>query len=65
LTYRESQAVLGAISYVLGRGYPALPVHDSLIVPESAEAFAREGLTGAFKGLVGLVPKLKVNRADG
>ena len=65
LTFRESQAIVGAIGYVLGRGYPALPVHDSLIVPESAEAFAREDLTGAFKVLVGVEPRLKVNRADG
>jgi hypothetical protein len=58
LTYRESEAVFGAIGYVLSRGSLALPVHDAIIVPKSAEAFAREGLTRAFSVLVKVTPRI-------
>jgi hypothetical protein len=59
LTFRESEAVFGAIGYVLGRcRVPALPIHDAVIVPRSAEAFAREGLTRAFSVLVRVIPRI-------
>jgi hypothetical protein len=60
LTFRESEAVFGAIGYVLGRcRVPALPIHDAIIVPRSAEAFAREGLTRAFSEFVRVIPRIQ------
>lgn len=38
----------------------ALPVHDSLIVPQSAARIAKEALAQAFRSQLGLTPRLKV-----
>jgi hypothetical protein len=43
LTFRKSEAVFGAIGYHCR--LPALPIHDALIIPRSAEASARGGLS--------------------
>ena len=41
-------------------GTPVLPVHDSLIVPASAVAHAREALVSAFVKVAGITPRLKI-----
>jgi hypothetical protein len=43
-------------------GVLALPMHDGLIVPCGAAAFARSALTGAFERLAGFTPGLEVQQ---
>jgi hypothetical protein len=60
LTFRESEAISAAAWSVLAHcRVPALPIHDALIVPRSAEWWAREGLTRAFSLLLHVSPKIK------
>ena len=42
-------------------GVPALPVHDSVIVPISKRAFAEQVLADAFEARIGVRPRLTVN----
>ncbi|WP_431285465.1 hypothetical protein ACQW02_11945 [Humitalea sp. 24SJ18S-53] len=46
-------------------GVLALPVHDSLIVPRSAEAIARSVMVDAFERLARFTPVLAVKRGAG
>jgi hypothetical protein len=56
----ESRVVQGAIGYVgVWAGVVALPMHDALIVPESAANRAYEGLDGAFFVFLKIHPKFK------
>lgn len=59
LQFTESQAVIGTV-YELGmtHGVPALPVHDSIIVPISKEGLAKTVLTANFTKHVGVEPAL-------
>lgn len=45
-----------------GHGISGLPVHDSLIVPMRYEETARQVLTAQFSRVVGVPPRMKVNR---
>jgi hypothetical protein len=59
LVNQESRIVQGALGYVRHFGVLALPMHDALIVPESAAKLAREGLDGAFFVFLKIHPKFK------
>ena len=53
----EANAMTVAMGYIREHGGAlALPVHDSLIVPESAEAIAREGIAEGFRRFAKVVP---------
>jgi hypothetical protein len=59
--YIESQAVIGAVHELATvHGIPALPVHDSLIVPASHQAKAEQVLSDLFFKHVGVRPVLTV-----
>jgi hypothetical protein len=59
--FLESQAVIGAVhELAMVHGIPALPVHDSLIVPESHQSKAEQVLSDMFYNHVGVRPVLTV-----
>lgn len=61
LQFIESEAILDAV-YILATKYdvPALPVHDSLIVPESMVETAKEVITQCFERHIGFTPTLEL-----
>ena len=61
LMFSESRVILSTMLR-LAREYnvPAMPVHDSLIVPRSKEATAERVLNEQFTKIIGVKPKLKV-----
>ena len=60
LMYVESQAIIGAMEDLMAIGVPALPVHDSLIVPASALDAASAILKAQYLGHAGIEPRLTV-----
>lgn len=58
---REAAIMERALEGLALFGFPALPVHDSLIVPRSAQRAATESLEEAFQALAGIKPRLKVS----
>jgi hypothetical protein len=60
LQFVESCIIIDAIETLANVGVPALPVHDSIIVPCSQESHAKEVLTTAFKKRLGVAPSLAV-----
>ena len=61
LQFWESEAVVNTVHELATvHGIPALPVHDSLIVPVSAQEKATEVLKRRFKDVVGIEPHLTV-----
>lgn len=61
LTFKESEAMVGAVLELIGQRIPALPVHDSLVVPAKDEAAASAVLAYHFERVVGVRPRLKVS----
>jgi hypothetical protein len=61
LMFTESEAIIGAILILIERRIPSLPVHDSLIVPASAERVAVDALEGSFREVAGVDPLIEVN----
>lgn len=59
LQFLESEVLIAAI-LELGEEYgiPALPVHDSLIVPEDAVEIAQECLARSFHEITGVMPRI-------
>lgn len=59
LQFLESEVLIAAI-LELGEKYgiPALPVHDSLIVPEDAVEIAQGCLSRSFHEIVGVMPRI-------
>lgn len=64
LAQREAAVIARALSVLAQSGIPALPVHDSLIVPSSALNAAKEALVAAFEAGAGVTPRLDVERLD-
>lgn len=59
LHYTESCVIVDAVhELAIKHGVPALPVHDSIIVPVSQEALGKSVLTACFKRHVGFEPVL-------
>ncbi|MXP66154.1 hypothetical protein E0493_22765 [Roseomonas sp. M0104] len=58
----EARAISGAIAYVRAAGHLALPTHDGLIVPASAEKAAKAGLEGSYRHVAKIIPRLEVER---
>lgn len=60
LQYLESCAVVDAVhTLAIKHDIPALPVHDSIIVPVSGESIARKVLEDCFEHHIGVKPALK------
>jgi len=64
LMFVESEIVIGTMQELMRRGIPSMPVHDSLIVPQSKESVAVDVLKHRFRARTGVVPKLDVSRPD-
>jgi hypothetical protein len=61
LMFRESRVVMSTmLRLAREHNIPALPVHDSLIVPRSKEVVAYRILDEQFTKIVGVVPTLKL-----
>ena len=63
LMYWESEAISNTLLTLKDdHDIPAYSVHDSIIVPASAEEVATKCLINSYEKLFGITPKLKVNR---
>jgi hypothetical protein len=62
LMWNESEAVIATVIALMEAGVPSLPVHDSLIVPLSAEASAMKLLRDKYTNICGIIPALTVHR---
>ena len=58
LMWLESEAVVSTVILLMRSGVPSLPVHDSLIVPASAEAMASDILSNNYNHVCGVTPAL-------
>jgi hypothetical protein len=61
LMWLESEAVVPTVIMLMRSGVPSLPVHDSLIVPASAEAMAKDILSNNYNHICGVTPALVVH----
>ena len=64
LQYIESEIVVATMLALIAEGVPALPVHDSIIVPGSNAERARTLLTTTFEAHAGIGPRLEVKEAQ-
>ena len=62
LMFHESQAIIGAMVELMGRGIPSLVVHDSLMVREEDREAAFETLGRRYHAVSGIYPRMKVSR---
>ncbi|GAA0018531.1 hypothetical protein [Bradyrhizobium diazoefficiens] len=61
LMFIESEVIISAMMRLMSdHSVPAIPVHDSILVPRSKAAIARGGLEEQFNKVVGVTPLLKV-----
>ena len=60
--HEESEAVIKTMSTLSSLGIPALPVHDSIIVPRSAAELATNVLVETLEGKFGVAFKVSVSR---
>lgn len=59
LQFRESEIIMTTMeTLAYEHGVPSIPVHDSLIVPASAEALARETMKETFRSSLGVLPSV-------
>lgn len=64
LQFFESSVMLDCVhKLAMEFNVPALPVHDSVIVPASKEALAKDILTACFKSRIGVEPVLETKGA--
>jgi hypothetical protein len=61
LMWLESEAVVSTVMLLMRSGVPSLPVHDSLIIPVSAEAMAKDILSNNYGHVCGVTPALVVH----
>lgn len=59
LEFYESEAVIGTMLELLREGIPSLPVHDSLVVPESAKGKAKAILERRYEDLCEIKPRIE------
>jgi len=62
LVWKESEAILGTIQELMAKGIPALPTHDSVLVPFDAEETTKEVLASHYYRMFGVRPMLKAKR---
>lgn len=59
--FKESEAIIETVHTLATiHDVPALPVHDSIIVPASKQEIAKQILSDAFAKYVGIVPTLNI-----
>jgi hypothetical protein len=63
LTYLESDVMDRALPYLEAMRAVGLPMHDSIIVPESAAKTATRALMGACWPVAHVEPRVKVSTA--
>ena len=56
----EARVLTTAMLRLKTQGVLALPIHDSLVVPQSAVQATKQALTAAFQGCLGITPRLRV-----
>jgi hypothetical protein len=62
LMFTESEVIIGTMLILMREhGVPSMPVHDSLIVPNSKRKLAEEVLCERFRVETGMKPRLDVN----
>jgi hypothetical protein len=64
LMWLESEAVVSTVILLMRSEVPSLPVHDSLIVPASAEAMAKDVLSNNYGHVCGVTPVLVVHASQ-
>lgn len=65
LQWLESEAIISAmLGLIMAEGVPSLPVHDSLLVPMSAESRAREHLSFGYRAHCRVMPYLTTHPRD-
>ena len=52
--YEESEAMIAAMELLRSQDIAALPVHDSLIVPQSKKLIAKDALESTFQSRFGV-----------
>jgi hypothetical protein len=62
LMFIESEIMIAAMRQLAEKDIPALPIHDSVLVPGNREGDAVEALQACFEARVGIRPSLKVLR---
>lgn len=62
LQFMESQVLVSTILTLIADEVPALPIHDSIIVPDSKSLKAIEVLTDTFKDAFGTSPSLNLKK---
>lgn len=62
IKHYAKRGVTNAIYHLMGKGIPALPVHDSLIIPVSHVTKATRLLTGNCERTIGVRPLIKTKR---
>lgn len=65
LQFHESEAVIATIEALRQHGIPALPVHDSILVPRRRLEVAKGCLADCFENAVGVRPVITVKEAKG
>jgi hypothetical protein len=60
LQYTESNILIAAMKALMEAGIPSLPIHDSLIVPESMSLKAKQAISNSFYNLIGIKPLIKM-----
>jgi hypothetical protein len=61
LQYLESETMLRALEELMAQGVPALPIHDSVIVPKRHSELAQVILSDCFELVCGIRPNLTVS----
>jgi len=56
----EARVLTTAMLGLKTQGVLALPIHDSLVVPQSAVRATKQALTAAFQESLGITPRLRV-----
>ena len=56
----EARVLTTAMLGLKTQGVLALPIHDSLVVPQSAVRATKQALTAAFQESLGIIPQLRV-----
>lgn len=59
LQNRDSNIAVKVVKVLLEQGYGIIPIHDSFVVPKSAEAALRDAMTEAYLEDVGYTPIIK------
>lgn len=60
LMFHESQVMVAVLLDLKRQGVIALPLHDAVIVPQSAADIAKDTMARTFRGQVGADPVINI-----